>query len=152
MVRDYVTELYEPAAARQPHRPPTASPPAKALAAWKQRVTAAGTACAWLRGVGAPRRTTAVLGSERSVIVDVDLGALRPRRTSAVQLLHGQVSQGDEIGGHLHGDARLTGTAAVWHGRPLPGLRTRAPPPAGTASRLASCRATPTWPRRSSSA
>jgi starch phosphorylase len=94
MVRDYVTQLYEPAARGADRMAAEKHAPAKALAAWKARVVAG-----W-RGVHIVGLTadtgTAELASVRNVTVTVQLGNLEPSDV-AVQLLHGPVGQGDEL-------------------------------------------------------
>jgi starch phosphorylase len=94
MVRDYVTRLYEPAAAGTDRMTTGDFAPARALADWKRRVLA-GWDDVRITGVSADT-TTAELGSTRTVTVTVHLGTLEPSDV-AVQLLHGPVGQGDEL-------------------------------------------------------
>jgi starch phosphorylase len=94
MVRDYVTTLYEPAAAHSDRTLAAGAQAAKALAAWEERVAGAWPAVA-ITSVTA-ETTTADLGASRRASVTVDLGALRPTDV-AVQLLHGAVGSGDEL-------------------------------------------------------
>ena len=94
MVRDYVTLLYEPAAAGANRMAAADHAAAKALAAWKQRVLA-GWSSVQITGVSADTGS-AELSSLRTVTVTVALGPLEPSDV-AVQLLHGPVGQGDEL-------------------------------------------------------
>ncbi len=94
MVRDYVTDLYEPAGAAADRAAADRYAPAKALGAWKQRVRSSWDGVR-IANVNA-ETTTAELGTDREVTVDVDLGVLGPSDV-AVQLLHGRVGQGDEL-------------------------------------------------------
>jgi starch phosphorylase len=94
MVRDYVTRLYEPAAAGADHMAVDSFAAARALAGWKRRVLSGWTDVR-IGGVSA-ETTTAELGSTRSVTVTVHLGALEPSDV-VVQLLHGPVGQGDVL-------------------------------------------------------
>jgi glycogen phosphorylase len=94
MVRDYTTELYEPAAAHADRLGSDAHAAAKALADWKHRVRGA-----WhgvhVDGVDLDD-AVADLGAARRVEAVVSLGALRPDDVE-VQLLHGPVGQHDEL-------------------------------------------------------
>jgi starch phosphorylase len=94
MVRDYVEELYEPTAGRVDGLAANGAERAKALAAWKQRVTAAWhmVHIEWTEADA----TVAELGAERLVEAAVALGDLSPGDVD-VQLLHGPVGQGDEL-------------------------------------------------------
>ncbi len=94
MVRDYTTELYEPAAAAAERVASDGWAPAKALAEWKRRVL---DAWGGVRIASVQADTTTVeLGAARQVSVEVDLGSLTVDDV-AVQLLHGLVGQGDEL-------------------------------------------------------
>ena len=94
MVRDYVTELYEPTA----HRAATLSGDdgrrARELATWKVRVRQGWT------DVAIERIDTdidvAAVGDDREAIAEVRLGSLAPADVE-VQLVHGPVGQGDEM-------------------------------------------------------
>lgn len=94
MVRDYVEQLYEPAAARGIALSADGNARAKALAAWKERVAS--------RWDGVQVRVlededgVSDLGSERRVTAEVDLGALSPDDV-AVQLVHGSVGANEEM-------------------------------------------------------
>ena len=94
MVRDYVQEYYEPAAAATDVALADHAARARELAAWRSRVVAAwpGVKVAGVESDGGP----AVLGEERHVAVAVDLGSLGPTDV-AVQVLHGPVGAADEI-------------------------------------------------------
>jgi starch phosphorylase len=94
MVRDYVEELYEPTAARATKLVSDGAAGAKALAAWKQRVSAAWhmVHIEWIEADDA----VAELGAERTAEAAVALGDLSPDDVD-VQLLHGPVGQGDEL-------------------------------------------------------
>ena len=95
MVRDYLDEMYEPIAAQSDALAGDGYARARALAAWKQRVTAA-----WPEvkvevdpdpGVG-----FVDLGADWEVTAEVHLGSLTPDDV-AVELLHGPVAAGDEL-------------------------------------------------------
>jgi len=94
MVRDYVTEVYEPAAARAVALSANSNERARRLAAWK-----ATTKAAW-SGVRVTSVETddspAELGARRRVRAAVELGRLEPRDI-AVQLLHGPVGPDGEL-------------------------------------------------------
>jgi len=94
MVRDYVEELYEPTGARASALGADGAARARALAAWKQRVSAAWHAVhvEWTEA----DVTVAELGASRSVTASVALGELPPDDVD-VQLLHGPVGQNDEL-------------------------------------------------------
>ena len=94
MVRDYVTELYEPAGERADNLAVDSGAPARELAAWKVRVSGA-----WSNvkiGEVIVDSDPAGLGSSRKVEVTIELGPLQPSDV-VVQLLHGTVGQGDEL-------------------------------------------------------
>ena len=94
MVRDYVHEMYEPAAERADVMAGDGWAKAKALAAWKQRVTEAWDA---VSVVPLDSDTATVeVGDERRVTATVTLGALSVDDV-AVQLVHGQVGPNDEL-------------------------------------------------------
>jgi starch phosphorylase len=94
MVDDYVTELYEPTAARADTLAADGLARARALAAWKERVREA-----W-HGVHVDRvegdTASAELGGSRTVEATVALGSLSPDDVD-VQLIHGPVGQADEL-------------------------------------------------------
>ncbi|HEX6421032.1 MAG TPA: alpha-glucan family phosphorylase [Acidimicrobiales bacterium] len=94
MVRDYVSELYEPTAARTDELSGDGFARARALAAWKQRVRDA-----W-HGVHVDRVEgelgVADLGGSRTVEAVVSLGSLSAGDVD-VQLVHGPVGQADEL-------------------------------------------------------
>jgi glycogen phosphorylase len=88
MVRDYVTELYEPAAASGRAATADRAASAKALAAWKQSVRAAWAGVK-ISGLATDQSSAHEL-EERVAEVHVELGGL-PAHDVAVQLLHGTV-------------------------------------------------------------
>jgi starch phosphorylase len=94
MVRDYVSELYEPTASAADRLRSDDFTRARALAAWKGRVLAA-----WddvqVKSVEATD-DLAALGSARAVTVEVGLGTLSAHDVS-VQVVHGRVGQNDEL-------------------------------------------------------
>jgi starch phosphorylase len=94
MVRDYVEEYYEPAAAGADAVGADGAARGRALATWRARVSAAwaGVKVAGVEADNGPAR----LGEERAMTVTVDLGSLEPADV-AVQVLHGPVGGGDEI-------------------------------------------------------
>ena len=94
MVRDYVAEMYEPAAAGADVMSGDGHGRAKALSAWKQRVVDG-----WA-GVSVDDVTSDSLaidlGREREVSAEVVLGKLGPSDVD-VQLVHGAVGPADEM-------------------------------------------------------
>ncbi len=100
MVRDYVTELYEPAAAASRHLLSSGARPARELAAWKRRVIAAWPGVKLVEMVvdANPGR----LGEQRTVRVVADLAGLSPSDVR-VEAIHGVVtSAGDLTPGAIH--------------------------------------------------
>ncbi|CAN5736740.1 glycosyltransferase family 1 protein [soil metagenome] len=94
MVRDYVTDLYEPTAADAEALRADRHRRARELATWKTRVLGAWDG---LKVISVDASDdVADLGSSRAVRVTVDLGDLGPDDV-AVQLVHGRVAQHDEI-------------------------------------------------------
>ena len=94
MVRDYVNDMYEPAAARHDALRADGYRRARALAAWKSRVRA-GWASVCVVSVDADDAPTDV-GGARAVVAQVELGDLSPDDVE-VQLLHGPVGPGEEL-------------------------------------------------------
>ncbi len=94
MVRDYVTDMYEPAAARRVALESDGHARARALASWKARVRGewSGVAVQEVEADGAPAQT----GEVRTVEVTAILGRLAPSDVE-VQLLHGPVTPTGEI-------------------------------------------------------
>lgn len=94
MVRDYVTDLYEPTGEDADTMRADGHARAKELAAWKERVVAAWDGVK----VGAvdAAETTAELGTEVEVSVTVELGELSPDDVE-IQAVHGHVGAGDEL-------------------------------------------------------
>jgi starch phosphorylase len=103
MVKDYTTELYEPAArlsdrlvdGLDPTGHEVAFAGARDLAAWKQRVRAAWGGVKVLEVHGEDGEVTD-LGAVRAASARVELGQLAPSDVE-VQLLHGQVGLNDEL-------------------------------------------------------
>jgi glycogen phosphorylase len=96
MVRDYVTELYEPTAERSEALASDGFARARALSGWKSRV-----AEAWpdVRVVDVDADAAgADVGSSREVTASVALGRLAADDVR-VELLHGPVARGDELVG-----------------------------------------------------
>ncbi len=95
MVRDYLGEMYEPIAAQSDALAADGHARARALAAWKKRVTVA-----WPEVKVEVEPDVAVglvdLGAEREVTALVHLGSLTTDDV-AVELLHGPVAAGDEL-------------------------------------------------------
>jgi starch phosphorylase len=88
MVRDYVTQYYEPAAAGTARMTVDAAAPARELSAWKQRVADAWPGVS-LRIVGDDSQIAAgTAGESRELVVELDPGMLRHDEI-VVQLLHG---------------------------------------------------------------
>jgi starch phosphorylase len=94
MVRDYVVDLYEPAAAAADVMAGDHHQRARDLAVWKQRVIAGWPGVAV--GDILSDSLTADLGSNRRVSADVVLGSLSPADVD-VQLVHGPVGPTDEL-------------------------------------------------------
>jgi starch phosphorylase len=94
MVRDYVSELYEPAAAGADVMSDAGHDRAKSLAAWKQRVIDGWSGVAV--GDISSDSLAIDLGRERAVSAEVRLGPLGPDDVD-VQLVHGAVGPADEI-------------------------------------------------------
>jgi len=94
MVRDYVTELYEPAGAGADVMSGDRHGRAKDLAAWKRRVLDAWDEVA-VDDV-ASASASIDLGGERRVSAEVLLGTLEPADVE-VQLVHGAVGATDEL-------------------------------------------------------
>jgi starch phosphorylase len=102
MVRDYVTDLYEPAAASAQAVAADGWSRARSLAAWKSKVTAA-----WpnvrVSGVDIDA-SPAHVGDEREAVAHVDLGSLTTADVT-VQLLHGSI---DSTGAFVGAPEALT--------------------------------------------
>ncbi|MGH9000443.1 MAG: alpha-glucan family phosphorylase [Acidimicrobiia bacterium] len=94
MVRDYVEQMYEPAAGRAEAMGAARGARARDLAAWKQRVSGSWSA---VRVVNVDSEMTLVdLGASVSVEALVALGALNDDDVE-VQLLHGPVGSNEEL-------------------------------------------------------
>jgi starch phosphorylase len=94
MVRDYVANLYEPAAAGADVMHAAGNERAKALAAWKQRVIAGWSAVSVAEVTSDSLAID--LGNDRAVTAEVVLGKLGPDDVD-VQLVHGAVGPADEL-------------------------------------------------------
>ena len=94
MVRDYVTDLYEPTASAADALRADGHARARALASWKDQALA-GWAGVRIDEVSAETEV-ADLGATREVCVTVALGSLSPDDV-VVQLVHGRVGQHDEL-------------------------------------------------------
>ena len=96
MVREYVTELYVPAAASsRALADGDGFGPARELAAWKQRVIGRGRRCG--SSTWSPRRAAGQrLGSALAVRVSVALGELT-RDDVTVEVVYGRPDEDDEI-------------------------------------------------------
>jgi starch phosphorylase len=94
MVRDYVANLYEPAAAGADVMHAAGNERAKALAAWKQRVIAGWSAVSVAEVTSDSLAID--LGNDRAVSAEVVLGKLGPDDVD-VQLVHGAVGPADEL-------------------------------------------------------
>jgi len=118
MVRDYVAELYEPAAAAADARSADGHRRARDLAAWKRRVVDGWREVAV--GDIASESLTADLGSNRRVSADVALGPLGPADVH-VQLVHGPVGPTDELTDTSITTMDLVDPGSIWP--PLGGHR-----------------------------
>ena len=131
MVRDYTTDLYEPAAAGSVLAAAMAGEPAKELAAWKERVRVAWPT---VKVVDVESDTSpANEGDHRTVRAHVDIDGLEVTDV-AVQVLHGPVdSEGEFVGSPavvnlaFAGDGLFDGTYVVGEAGPY-GLTVRAVP------------------------
>ncbi len=94
MVKDYATDLYEPAAAHTDRMAADGYARARALADWKDRVLE-GWRGVHVDSVESDSAMTAI-GDDRTVEAVVSLGGLSGDDVE-VQLLHGIVGQGDEL-------------------------------------------------------
>jgi starch phosphorylase len=94
MVKDYVSQLYEPIAGQADALTADANERARALASWKARVTA-GWDGVKIVSVETGAAVTD-LGTDRRIEAVVELGPLSPSDV-AVELLHGVVGPNDEI-------------------------------------------------------
>jgi starch phosphorylase len=94
MVRDYVTELYEPAAAQSEAMRAEGYERARALAQWKSRVRTAWAGVKILDAEG--DLTAADVGNQRDVTAVVSLGELDTSDV-VVQLAHGPVGSNGEL-------------------------------------------------------
>ena len=122
MVRDYVQDYYEPAAAAADSVGWDGAAGGRALAAWRARVSAAwaGVKVAGVEADGGPAR----LGEERGIAVTVDLGELEPGDV-VVQVLHGPVGGGDEIQQPERHDLEPAGTDDAGRARWTGSIRCR---------------------------
>jgi len=131
MVRDYTTDLYEPAAAGSRLANADGGEPAKQLAEWKHRVRAAWPS---VKVVSVESDTIpANEGDQRQVRAHVDLDGLGVD-DMAVQVLHGAVdSEGEFVGApavvnlSFVGDGMFEATYTVGEAGPY-GLTVRAVP------------------------
>jgi starch phosphorylase len=94
MVRDYVADLYEPAAARADVMSLDHHERARLLSAWKQRVVEGWEGVSVGEIVSDSQAVD--LGRDRAVSAEVELGTLGPEDVD-VQLLHGPVGPTDEL-------------------------------------------------------
>lgn len=117
MVREYTTELYEPAAARTVALHSEGFAAARSLAEWKGRILA-GWDGVRIESV-APDRPGVELGSREGVAASVQLGSLDPSDV-VVQLLHGPVGANGELQRSVTVDMEVveggTGTALRYYG------------------------------------
>ena len=90
MVRDYVTQFYEPAAVGSIAMTADSGRPAKDLAAWKQHVTAAWPGVSVRVLDESSDLDGGAAGQRCDVVVELDAGSL-DRSEIVVQLLHGQL-------------------------------------------------------------
>jgi starch phosphorylase len=95
MVRDYLSDMYEPIATQTDALAANRYARARELAAWKMRVAAAWPAVK-VEVDPDPVVGLVDLGAEREVTAEVHLGSLSPDDV-AVELLHGPVGGGDEL-------------------------------------------------------
>jgi starch phosphorylase len=96
MVRDYLTEMYEPTARQSDLLAADSYARARSLAEWKKHVRAAWPEVKVVDVDADVAEAGVDLGGERQVTVEVTLGSLTTDDV-AVELLHGPVAPGDEI-------------------------------------------------------
>jgi starch phosphorylase len=96
MVRDYVTQMYEPMAKRANALSAGDFARAKVLADWKRKVLDAWGRVAILNVDIDSNALVTDLGATRHATAEVSLGDLKPTEV-AVELLHGALSAGEEI-------------------------------------------------------
>ncbi|MGH9114191.1 MAG: alpha-glucan family phosphorylase [Acidimicrobiales bacterium] len=97
MVVDYLVGVYEPLAAQADALAADGHARSRALASWKRRVEAAWPDVKVVDVASDLPVGLVDLGAEREVTVEVQLGALSADDV-AVELLHGPVAAGDELG------------------------------------------------------
>jgi starch phosphorylase len=97
MVRDYVRLMYEPMAKKAEALGANEYARAKKLADWKRRVLAEWNRVSVLSVDIDSTSLLADLGATRRAVAEVALGDLSPTEV-AVELLHGPISVGDEMG------------------------------------------------------
>jgi starch phosphorylase len=91
MVRDYVTEFYEPAAISSDALTSDAAGPARVLAEWKARVTDAWPGVRITLDASRSSLGPGVAGAAREVVAHVDAGSLSPTDLN-IQAVHGPVN------------------------------------------------------------
>jgi glycogen phosphorylase len=91
MVRDYVTQFYEPAAVTSDSLTADAAAPARELAAWKRRVTEAWPGVHVGLDIGGSHIEGGEAGRERRVVAHVDPGPLSLEELT-VQVVHGPLA------------------------------------------------------------
>ena len=140
MVRDYATELYEPAAASSRHALADHAAAARELATWKQRVSTAWPSVKVLDVIS--DNSPAHEGDVRHVVAHVDIDGVE-RDAVTVQALHGPINREGEfvgtpqvvtlapgrragVGGGLHG--RRSGAHTASRSAPCPRTPTSSPP------------------------
>jgi len=96
MVRDYVTQLYEPAAASSDATVGDDAAPARELAAWKAGVTTAWGLVGVRLDTDATDLDAGPAGAERSVVAVVDPGELQAEEL-VVQVVHGAIGADGEF-------------------------------------------------------
>ena len=99
MVRDYVTEYYEPAARGSDRMTSDAGTPARELSAWKQHVTAAWPAVAVTIAGHDSSLDAGAAGDTRHVVAELDSGSI-DRNEILVQLVHGPLLATGEFDEH----------------------------------------------------
>jgi starch phosphorylase len=99
MVRDYVSALYEPAAADSARLTADGAAPARRLAAWKQRVGSAWPTVKVVLDAAASDLDGGGAGEDRRVVVDVDTGAL-DAGDLRVQVVHGPLAPDGSFDDH----------------------------------------------------
>ena len=109
MVRDYVHQLYRPAAQASRSLAASGFGPARELAAWRGKVVTSWPSVRVLHVEGGSVGDAPAVGSELAVRATVDLGGLSPEDVS-VQAVYGRVDEHDLLHRPVYVPLTFTGT------------------------------------------